>query len=264
MHENEYYDEAVNYLLSFKDITSEMINTQLTERQYSQPKSMKALLKSMLLHAQNRQGMPNSVGGKKGIEELSEALFTFNHEKVLKHYKCDWKSLFNTLYNAKFHRIQNTNQSNKKSHWVIYCQSIISICTFLSSFNDIDEFNQFTDSFLKNENAKRALPLLLSSEIFGFGFALACDFLKDNVSPDFVKPDTHINYIARNLGISSGKTDYEIFKDMMTYCNRINKPAYEVDKLFWLIGSGKFYLYDKEIKSSKKEFVSRVIGNQNL
>jgi len=91
-------------------------------------------------------------------------------------------------------------KENNKSHWVIYCKSVISIAEFLSAYKSLDEFQKFVDGFLTNEHSKLALPLLLSEEIFGFGFALACDFLKENVSPQFIKPDTHINYIAQGLG----------------------------------------------------------------
>jgi len=79
------------------------------------------------------------------------------------------------------------------------------IAHFLSAYETFDDFDRFIKGFLINEHSKLALPLLLAEEIFGFGFALSCDFLKENVSPEFIKPDTHINYIAQELGITNSK-----------------------------------------------------------
>ena len=78
----------------------------------------------------------------------------------------------------------------------------------------------FIKGFLTNEQSKLALPLLLSEEIFGFGFALACDFLKDNVSPEFLKPDTHINDIALGLGITTSTNNFHIFKSCILHSFR--------------------------------------------
>ena len=36
------------------------------------------------------------------------------------------------------------------------------------------------------------------------------------------------------------------------------KKPYEVDKLFWLVGSGKFYLSDTKVKTSKRNFIKHI------
>lgn len=126
------------------------------------------------------------------------------------------------------------------------------------SYDSIDEFDRFVQGFYTNQYSRLALPLLLKQELFGFGFALACDFLKENGYPEFIKPDTHINDIAKELGLTKATTNFEIFKDVEAYCQRINKLPYEIDKLFWLVGSGRFYLFDVKINSSKWEFVRQV------
>ena len=149
-------------------------------------------------------------------------------------------------------------KSNNKSYWVIYCKAILSIAKFLSSYKSIDEFDKFVEGFYLNEHSRLSLPLLLKQELFGFGFALACDFLKEHGYPEFIKPDTHINDIFKGLGLTKATTDFEVFKDVLAYCKRINVLPYEVDKLFWLVGSGNFYLYDIEIKSSKNKFLEQI------
>jgi len=256
VQEIEYYNKARAYLLSFDVVTEEMLEDHINEWQRRKPESMKELFKAFLVHAQNRQGMPNSIGN---IQNLSKLLYGFDHIKVAKTY-CDWEALFDAIENGNYKPPGRMVKDNNKSHWVIYCKAIISIARFLSVYKTLDTFNEFVDGFLTNEQSKLALPLLLAEEIFGFGFALSCDFLKENISPEFIKPDTHINDISRGLGITTSKNNYQIFKDVGAYCSRIDIKPYAVDKVFWLVGSGNFYLSGVKVNSSKSEFIKQIKG----
>jgi hypothetical protein len=109
-----------------------------------------------------------------------------------------------------------------------------------------------------------ALPLIIKEEIFGYQFALACDFIKDNISPLFVKPDVHIKEIFKGLGISEkNASDYQIFRDVINFSEDIHEAPYTVDRVFWTIGGKALYkdrkvIKDIKIKSSKKEFIELV------
>ncbi len=256
MEEIEYYNKAKEYLLSFDGITSEMLEAHINEWKNRKPNSIQELFKAFLAHAQNRQGMPNSIGN---IDSLSPILFEFDYLRVKKEYG-DWEALFDAIYESDYSPPGRMVKSNNRSHWVIYCKAIISVAEFLSAYKTIDEFQKFVNGFLTNEQSKLALPLLLSEEIFGFGFALACDFLKENVSPEFIKPDTHINDIALGLGITKSKHNYHIFKDVEAYCSRINVLPYAIDKVFWLVGSGNFYLSGVKVNTSKQQFIEKIMG----
>ena len=50
--------------------------------------------------------------------------------------------------------------------------------------------------------ARPALPLLLVQEIDGFGFALACNFLRELGYENFSKPDVHLRKIFWVTGLS--------------------------------------------------------------
>ncbi|PID63580.1 MAG: hypothetical protein CR974_01740 [Gammaproteobacteria bacterium] len=255
MKEINYYNEARNYLLSFDKVTDAIIDKHLNaSKTLDDICTTSDLFKQFISHAKNRQGMPNSIGN---LENLSTILCCFDVAKVVEKYT-SWEELFDAIDVSPYNPPGRMVKDNNKSHWVIYCKSIISVANFLSRYKNISEFKIFINGFLTNEQSQLALPLLLSKEIFGFGFALACDFLKENVSPEFIKPDTHINDIALGLGITSSTEDYIIFKDMLTYCHKIKVLPYKVDKLFWLVGSGDFYLSDIKINSSKDDFISFV------
>lgn len=260
MEEQELIQKARDYLLSFDEVTDEIVDAHLNHWKIRKPTSISGIFRAFLLHAQNRQGMPNSIGD---IENLEEVLCNFSPSSVAKRYQA-WPELFDTIENDDYNPPGRLEKGNNKSYWVIYSKSIISIANFLSAYSSIEEFDEFVHGFLTNEYSRLALPLLLKEEIFGFGFALACDFLKETGYPEFVKPDTHINDISRNLGITKATTDFGVFKDLVAYCRRLNVLPYEVDKLFWLVGSGRFYLNGLTINTSKWDFINSVNASQDV
>lgn len=248
------FNLAKDYLLSFELISEEMIEKQLCEWKQHKPHTMPALFKALLVHAKNRQGMPNSIGR---IEDLHSLLFEFSPIRVCQAYST-WEDLFDAIVTSDYTPPGRMQKGNNRNFWVIYCKSILSSAAFLSKYSRVDEFTTFVEGFYTNEDSRLALPLLLEHEIFGFGFALACDFLKETGYPEFIKPDTHINDIAYGIGITTSNSPFQVFKDVITYCRTIQKLPYEVDKLFWLVGSGNFYLSKAKISTSKTHFIQLV------
>ena len=58
------------------------------------------------------------------------------------------------------------------------------------------------------------------------------------------------------LGVEiSDISAYEIIIDIAT---KSNVSPYKLDKILWLICSGKFYEHDTKIKSHKEEFINRL------
>ena len=300
--------EGFHYLVekaAEEKISEEIILEHLHDWKSRKPTKINGkngLFYNMVGHAKNRRNMlsyfeakenKSSKNNNSKIDYLNESLLGYNPKSVLDKYsKIDnpWEK-GNLLDNidtelAKLLEIDPTNKDLQKlknsinkqkinnqesSYWVIFSKSIISIANFLSKFSTIDEFNKFVDDFNLNDNTRISLALLLENEIFGYGFALACDFLKENCNQQYAKPDTHIKYIFDNLILCGRKLtgkneDIEYYRAFMKYFESIhNFPyetdklfPYEVDKLFWLIGSGNLYRENKMIKTSREDFVERV------
>jgi hypothetical protein len=252
---NSLFESGKKYLLDFSEITNEILNKQLEFPAQDKPKTKEQLFYSFLDCAQNKRDMPNSIGD---INELEKILYDFNPEKVNNNYT-NWEILFDKI------KKENTPpgrmvKSNNHNYWVIYCKSIISISRYLSRFKKIKDFYNYVNQFISNTPDTRiGLPLILQEELFGFGFALACDFLKENISPDFIKPDTHIKDIFINLNLSDARsTDFQIFRDVIKFSAIIKETPYTVDKLFWLIGSGNFYDSEVKIKTNKRKFINEM------
>lgn len=257
------FEFGKEYLLRRQEITDEVLNHYLTLWKHRQPKTYNELCYNMLDHAQNRQGMPNSIGD---INNLSNILFDFNPEKIKQKYD-GWESLFITIEKSEYTPPGRMQINNSHNYWVIFTKSIISIVNYLSRFGTLEEYKKYAASFIsENPDVRLAFPLILSEEIFGYKFALACDFTKENVSPKFIKPDTHIKDIFVGVGLCEKyDSDFNVFRKVIDYCMDIGEEPYAVDRLFWLIGSGKLFKTVKRqndvfFKTSKHEFIKEFIG----
>ncbi|MHC1761326.1 MAG: hypothetical protein AB9917_17800 [Negativicutes bacterium] len=105
--------------------------------------------------------------------------------------------------------------------------------------------------------------MIMAEEIYGIGYSLACDFLKELGFINYGKPDVHICQIFAGLGLChKTASPYEIQKIIGQIAEAKGVSPYNVDKLFWLIGSGDFYMHpdignDGRIGRMKKEFIVR-------
>ena len=109
--------------------------------------------------------------------------------------------------------------------------------------------------------------MIMSSEIYGIDFALACDFLKEIGYVNFGKPDIHIKQIFKELNlVEVNANDYNTLKAITRISENVSQTAYAVDKVFWLIGSGYFYDHEElgnngRTGSLKKEFIDFWLKN---
>lgn len=201
----------------------------------------------------NRNMMTSVIGLNKRKEGMRKILFDYDFNKVSATYKDadelleEFKSQFN---------LQNIHP--KRSLWRKFSEGIISGSNFMATFKDKDDFDNFIKTFARNKYTKAALPMLLSKEIRGFGFALACDFLKELGYRDYPKPDVHLTKIFCELGLSESSEPYEVYKSIIEMSEAIDEDAYTVDKIFWLISSGNFYLVKIDTGRNRDKFITSV------
>src|SRR3989344_2362796 len=251
----QIYHEARKYLLGFTGIDERILDQQIAFPEQNRPKTKSELFKKMIDHAKNRQGMPNAIGD---TAILGSCLYDFDADKVSDYYK-SWEDLFDTI-RAKCKLPGRMERGNSHNYWVIFCKSILSVAKFVSRFKTINDFDSYVGQFITNvPDTRLALPLLLEKEIFGYKFALACDFVKENISPLFVKPDVHIKAIFTGISLSEeNASDFQIFRDVVKFAESINQVPYSVDKVFWLIGSGNFYLAGIRVLTNREMFIDLI------
>jgi hypothetical protein len=254
---HEIHDDAYDYLLSFDRVDDDLIKKHLEYGEVQKPQTLEQLYRGLLVAAQNRRGMPNSIGD---LDELEDLLHGYSPEAVVEHYD-SWDEFFRAV-----ERDPNVsppgplNIENRGSYWVQFSKSVISGAEFLNQFEDIHAFREFVERFDEGGRSRLELPLRLKNDIHGFGFPLACDFLKENGYPEYVKPDTHLKKIFTELDLSPTHEDIDVFRNLIRFAETIDEVPYRVDKLFWLVGSGRFYLEEPEltIDTDRQEFIEQV------
>jgi hypothetical protein len=230
-----------------------------------EPKSLQEIFLRILKSAQNAN-MKHAVIGKSidgGVEGLGKVLFKFDHEKVSQKFAGNPDKLMQLIESKLKPRGKKRKETN--SIWPKYCETILSSAEFLKKFSDGSDFYEWANHFYKDPRSMAALPMILSQEIEGIGYALACDFLKEAGFVDYGKPDVHIKRIFEGIGLCPIKSsDYAVQMVIAKIADAVGVSAYNVDKLFWLIGSGKFYNHNGiPVHHRGNEFIAFVKQNKN-
>jgi hypothetical protein len=266
------YDLAKDFLRrsgADKGVTPELIEEYL-QLSTPRPDALPGVYESLLESAQSAERKATVIGGAiGGVHKLKPVLCGFDPKGVVRKYATGLEVFEDVVTHLKPRG--NINASSK-GMWPRYCLTILSGARFLSQFASADDFYEWVDAFDRlDDRARPALPMLLAQEIDGFGFALACNFVKELGYENFSKPDVHVKDIFWAIGLSPwGTDDYEVFKAVARVARHAGVSPYNVDKLFWLIGSGHFYRnpevgVDGKIGRLKKQFIETaqtVLGQQ--
>ncbi len=238
------YKLAKGYLLGFQNIglTESLLEEYLNPSLDSlRAPDISSIYYRLLDSAQNRGMSSGVIGGAiGGIDRLGVILCSFKPAEVSRKYGLDWQQVLDDIEQ----QLQPRGQFRRtpRSIWPLFCRTTTSGALYLSQFHSADEFYGWVDIFAKDDRVRPALPMLLSFEIEGFGFPLACDFLKELGYFDFGKPDVHVKAIFKGLGLVDNDTDdYRVFKAITRVAYNQGVTPYNVDKLFWLVGSGFLY-----------------------
>ena len=70
-----------------------------------------------------------------------------------------------------------------------------------------------------------------------------------------------VKKIFPELGLSSDEMDLTVFKAIVRVARSVGVTPYNVDKLFWLTGSGSFYLDGVRIGRNRDEFIDTPGGD---
>jgi len=263
------YELARAYLLDqrLQGVTDELLQHYLSPPSCLVPRTMPEVFRRLLESAQNRGMMTTVIGGAVGgLDSLGPVLADFTPLGVTQRFASP-DDLLDTI--VKELRPVGKLRRAPGALWPLFARATLSGAQFLGQFADGPEFVAWIQEFNLDPRKRAALPLLLSQEIDGFGFALACDFLKELGFSNFAKPDVHVKAIIKGLKLSSdAASDYAVFKAVVRIAAHCDRTPYDVDKVFWLVGSGRFYDHPEigrkgRIIANRTRFIqeaSRVLG----
>lgn len=221
------------------------------------PATMSGVFHRLLLSARNRNMMA-SVIPDAVVDSLGSVLGGFDPVEVTKRFASP-DHLLDTI-------IRDINPAGKLRRsraglWPLFSRATLSGARFLSQFADGAEFLAWVQTFDDDPRKRAALPLLLGQEVNGLGFALACDFLKELGFFNFAKPDVHVKAIVEGLHlVTESPSDYLVFKVVARIAEHCGRTPYDVDKTFWLVGSGYFYDHrslgrNGRVETDRDEFI---------
>lgn len=224
--------------------------------------SLNELYRRLLDSAQNANMKAGVIGGAiDGIDNLGNVLFAFDPVQVKNRYFGKSDVLLVDIVSVLNPRGKIRTLS--RGIWPRYCRTIISAAVFLAQFKSGKEFYDWANHLYKDERSMAALPMILAAEIEGIGYTLACDFLKELGFVNYGKPDIQVMDIFVGLGLCErNASPYNVQKIIAQIATESRVSSYNVDKLFWLIGSGKFYKNPElgkngRIGSKKQQFLSQ-------
>lgn len=192
-----------------------------------------------LISLQNRNSMPNVIK------------YNQHHDEIRKQLNIAQPNGYKNLINADINEL--INKFNAKSKlWQIWLQGAVDAAKWLSEFNNLEEFKS---SLGGQHSFNPDIPQKISKKITGFGFALACDFLKELGFINYSKPDVHLINMLKGLKLIDKHTsEQEVLRIIKEMADSVNVPAYQVDKIFWLIATENFYL-DSNKHSLRETFI---------
>ena len=253
---------------------------------YSEKNSGKdQVFAQLAFHAQNAMIISNIVNFKKKLPFLDKTLCAFNPEKFLKEYGAgpDEDAVLKIVealrYNEKTKEglkwnLSKSKPENKDKMVKRYAYTLLDCARFLKKFNSKEEFLDNLEENYKDKNVKKLICYFRKQIKHGFSIALTCDFLKEFSSDfdDLPKPDIHIKdtmgilYNRGNNYYNTNKKIYDCIGEMQSITSGINEklpPSEKItvrklDRMIWLICSGKFFLDDKNAEGSKKDYLQKL------
>lgn len=229
------------------------------------PKDMPALWKRLLKSVVNANMKSNVVGSH--LDKIKEILCGYDPSEFQKKWGKSWqKEKANEFLDEVTEKLGKGQKIRRtpRSLWPQFYKSSISSASFLGKFENMARFMEWAKYMADSRDSNPALPLVLAAEIHGFGYALACDFLKEIGFLSYGKPDVHVKYIFKAAGlISDGTSDYWVQNAIRSFAEDVKAEPYSLDKVFWLIGSGKFGKRSEgdseyNIGNNKVEFCNRL------
>jgi len=257
MVEENLYKKVYTYALGFLEKNKpEGINLAPYYEADSKCTTLEGVFNRFVISAQNYRSMPNVIGITRNISRKEKV------EEILRNYDIGYVSTLNAddLYNRFRDEFNITSKDCKQNSWYKWSHAIVDSAVFLSEFSTYEDFDNFVNLFDYNVHTRMALPLLIAEKISGIGFALACDMLKELGYVSYPKPDVHLMDVFAELGLCK-RDPLDTFEAVVKMAEVCGETPYKVDKVFWLICSGRYYKDDMEnnkVRPLKKEFIREV------
>ncbi len=279
MRDRRAYEEGIQFLLQFDGLTAPILESYFQPDSQARALTIDGIYEKMLLSATNvgrnintvKKHLGHAWGNSAQKEEwlrTKSKVSAFNPQKIIEIYgdnPANWIEIWQTI---------KPDAALPPRTVMRFCQTVISAASFMAQFQSAADFYDWIEFFDQDARARAALPMLIENEVVGYGFALACDFVKDLGYANFPKPDLHLEDICKGLGLCSQQSNmYQVYKTIIRAAGNAEVTPYTFDRVFYLIGSGNLFNHTElgtnleTMVNRKKIFIERVrniLQSENL
>ena len=240
------YETAMKYLYEIKP---DAINDEEMARYFFIKKcNSKAEILERMLFALSEHSYASIINYNKRKDAFREIFLNYDANAILSSYTPE------TLLNRFAERLA-INIERPNSIFSKYAKTVIDTCKFINGFANENDFDKHVQPYLSSVEDQIRLADQIASAIYNCGFTLACNALKDLGYIEYAKPDTHIISILHTFSLCDNKPK-SAFRIILEMARAVGDTPFNVDRIFWMIGSGDFYLHETKVKT-KNAFISR-------
>ena len=220
----------------------------------------------------NRRGMFSVIFGVGAdincrLLAYERILLRLDPRSVLRRFEGRESDLVAALIRArKLTTAQSKRQKgNARSYFPLYAKGLVGAARFLSQFSSDSDLRGFFKKWRHDPNLLVNLPAYLADQgIPGLGETLAADALKEVGFHELGKPDQWVKRIMSTVGWVAASPSPSDIQRVLREMSRQLGPRYPpviVDKLMYLVGSGKFVMVEPTlICRSHFEELSKLVG----
>jgi len=238
------FDLAFEYVCSFPDVTPEIVRKHFEDYKTSLNKvvSLQDIYLCMLKSPLSRVQFGNAIGK---AERYKKELREFHPREIIRSYP-SWQAFFKEIEKSGKSKI-HLDITNKRTYWCKFSRTVIDAARYLSRYENGPAFREYVENEISEGKQIDLIRTFCEDDktrIFGFGWALSCEFLKEIGYTDFIKMDSHLTNILKGLGIVTSSGGEGTYRQSLAFAESVGERPFTVDKLFYLAGSGKVYLLD--------------------
>ena len=233
--------------------------------------SLRNVFRRYCVSLANRRNVMNLVFGasnERAAVQLAYAsiLCGYNPAKITRHYSGRSDKLLRRMIKARgLSRPQaHRHLTNNRSQFRLYAKGVLAGAEYFGRYKNGRCFAKFVQQWLSDPDITAMLPEYFQAlDLPGFGAALAADFLKELGVQELGKPDIWVKRCLHAAGWTAAKPSAFAVQRLLWAIWRkagSNYPPIIVDKLMYLVGSGKYAMVEPQYRcrSRFKEFTKAI------
>ncbi|MCI1268597.1 MAG: hypothetical protein LKG21_01675 [Ruminococcus sp.] len=250
------YEESLAYIFNH----TQSLTQEILDKHYLTPYRIKSLDETFKIAVESivdaYGGYKNSIDYENELKNplIKTVMCDYHLSEFIKQYNMDDAKLYKDFLDAGLFK----ESEARHSRWKQFSQSNCQMASFIGNNEAFSTIEEMFDYFEKFSSVEQRIILgkQIESRIPMWGFAMACNWLKDIGVRNFCKPDRHLRIILSGINNTDLSPD-ETFRKADLIANTENVNIFKLDRILYLIGSGDFYSHS-DLGSDTVELLKQI------